>query len=44
VAFVFPSGGLVAATAIGLLLGVLAALVPARQAARMNIVRALRYE
>ena len=44
VAYVFPSGGLVAATAIGLLLGVLAALVPARQAARMNIVRALRYE
>jgi ABC-type antimicrobial peptide transport system permease subunit len=34
----------VAATAIGLLLGVVAALVPARQAARMNIVRALRYE
>ncbi|HRC77865.1 MAG TPA: FtsX-like permease family protein, partial [Kouleothrix sp.] len=44
VQYVFPSAGLVAATAIGLLLGVLAALVPARQAARMNIVRALRYE
>ncbi|MFN8502383.1 FtsX-like permease family protein [Kouleothrix sp.] len=42
VQYVFPSAGLVAATAIGLLLGVLAALVPARQAARMNIVRALR--
>ena len=44
VAYVFPAAGLVAATAIGLLLGVVAALVPARQAARMNIVRALRYE
>ena len=42
--YVFPAGGLVAAVAIGLLLGVVAALFPARQAARMNIVRALRYE
>jgi putative ABC transport system permease protein len=44
VTYVFPSTGLLAATAVGLLLGVVAALVPARQAARMNIVRALRYE
>lgn len=44
VTYVFPAAGLLAATAIGLLLGVVAALVPARQAARMNIVRALRYE
>jgi putative ABC transport system permease protein len=44
VTYVFPSSGLLAATAVGLLLGVVAALVPARQAARMNIVRALRYE
>jgi putative ABC transport system permease protein len=44
VTYVFPSAGLVAATLIGLLLGVGAALLPARQAARMNIVRALRYE
>jgi putative ABC transport system permease protein len=44
VTYVFPSAGLFAATAIGLLLGVGAALLPARQAARMNIVRALRYE
>ena len=41
---VFPAAGLLAAIAVGLLLGVVAALVPARQAARMNIVRALRYE
>ena len=44
VTYVFPAAGLLAAIAIGLLLGVAAALVPARQAARMNIVRALRYE
>lgn len=44
VAYVFPSNGLIAATVVGLLLGVVAALLPARQAARMNIVRALRYE
>jgi putative ABC transport system permease protein len=44
VTYVFPVAGLLAATAIGLLLGVVAALVPARQATRMNIVRALRYE
>jgi putative ABC transport system permease protein len=44
VTYVFPTAGLLAAMAIGLLLGVVAAVVPARQAARMNIVRALRYE
>ncbi|MBK9714613.1 MAG: ABC transporter permease [Kouleothrix sp.] len=44
VTYVFPAAGLLAAIAIGLLLGVVAALLPARQAARMNIVRALRYE
>jgi putative ABC transport system permease protein len=44
VAYVFPAAGLLAATAVGLLLGVVAAFVPARQAARMNIVGALRYE
>jgi putative ABC transport system permease protein len=35
---------LLAATAVGLLFGVLAALLPARQAARLDIIRALRYE
>ena len=44
VPYVFPYSGLVAAVAIGLILGVIAALVPARQAARMDILRALRYE
>ena len=32
------------AVAAGLLFGVLAAIIPARQAARMEIVQALRYE
>jgi putative ABC transport system permease protein len=44
VEYVFPGAGLLAATAVGLLFGVLAALLPARQAARLDIIRALRYE
>ncbi len=40
----FPPGGLVVAVAVGLIFGVIAALIPARQAAGMEIVRALRYE
>jgi putative ABC transport system permease protein len=44
VVYVFPYAGLVAAIAAGLIFGVLAALIPARQAAGMEIVRALRYE
>jgi putative ABC transport system permease protein len=42
--YAFPLAGVLAAVAAGLLFGVLAALVPARQASRMNIIRALRYE
>ena len=42
--YVFPFAGLLAATAIGLLFGVLAAIIPARQAAHMDIIRALQYE
>ena len=44
VAYVFPYTGLLAATAAGLIFGVLAALIPARQAASMEIIHALRYE
>jgi putative ABC transport system permease protein len=40
----FPLAGVVAAVVVGLLAGAAAALVPARQAARLEIVRALRYE
>ena len=40
----FPLSGVLAAIAIGLLFGVLAAIIPARQAARMDVVAALRYE
>ncbi len=40
----FPLVALLAATAAGLIFGVIAALFPARQAAKMEIVRALRYE
>jgi putative ABC transport system permease protein len=42
--YYFPLGGALAAIAIGLLFGVLAAIIPARQAAGMNVVDALRYE
>jgi putative ABC transport system permease protein len=42
--YTFPASGVIAAIAIGLLFGVLAALIPARQAAGMNVVEALRYE
>jgi len=42
--YAFPASGALAAIAIGLLFGVLAALIPARQAAGMNVVEALRYE
>ena len=44
VTFSFPYFGVVSAVAIGLLVGVVAALVPARQAAQLEIVQALRYE
>lgn len=44
IAYDFPYGGIIAALAIGILFGVAAALLPARQAASLQIVRALRYE
>ena len=42
--YYFPLSGILAAIAIGLLFGAFAALIPARQAARMNVVEALRYQ
>jgi len=42
--YVFPLGGILAGIAIGLLFGAFAALIPARQATRLNVVEALRYE
>jgi putative ABC transport system permease protein len=42
--YAFPVAGLLVAIAVGLLFGALAAVIPARQAARMEIVQALRYE
>jgi putative ABC transport system permease protein len=42
--YTLPLAGLLAAIAAGLIFGVLAALVPARQASSMEIVKALRYE
>ena len=40
----FPLSGILAGIAIGLLFGALAAFIPARQAARLNVVEAIRYE
>jgi len=42
--YFFPAAGILAAIAFGLLFGVLAAIIPARQAAKMDVVAALRYE
>lgn len=42
--YYFPLSGILAAIAIGLLFGALAAVIPARQAAGMNVVESLRYE
>jgi putative ABC transport system permease protein len=43
-AYTFPLAGVLAAIAAGLIFGVVAALMPARQASRMEIIKALRYE
>jgi putative ABC transport system permease protein len=42
--FAFPIAGMLTAVFFGLFFGALAAIVPARQAARLQIVEALRYE
>ncbi len=42
--YYFPYTGILVALAVGLLIGVGAALLPARRAARLDIVAALRYE
>ena len=42
--YVFPAGGVIAGIAVGLGFGALAAIIPARQAARLDVVQALRYE
>ena len=42
--YIFPLSGVIATAAAGLLFGALAAILPARQAAGMNVVEALRFE
>jgi len=42
--YVFPWTGIALAVVVGLLFAALASLIPARQAARMDIIRALRWE
>ncbi len=43
-AYSFPLAGILAGIAIGLIFGALAAIIPARQAARLQVVESLRYE
>ncbi len=42
--YAFPISGILAAIAIGLIFGALAAIIPTRQASRLQVVEALRYE
>jgi len=42
--YLFPASGVIAAILAGLIFGALAAVIPARQAARLDVVAALRYE
>lgn len=42
--YYFPWSGILAALAVGLAFGVFASLIPARQAAKLRVVDALRYE
>ncbi|MBN2678104.1 MAG: FtsX-like permease family protein, partial [Anaerolineaceae bacterium] len=42
--YFFPWNGIAATIVIGLTFGVLAAIIPARQASRMEIIQALHYE
>ena len=42
--YAFPASGVLVTIAAGLLFGILAAIIPARQAARLDVVQALHYE
>ena len=44
VSYIFPMAGILAAILIALVFGLLAAFIPARQASRLDVVKALRYE
>ena len=44
VSYIFPMLGILAAIVIALVFGLLAALIPSRQASRLDVVKALRYE
>ena len=42
--YTFPVGGVIAAIVIGVLLALFASILPARSAAKLDIIRALQYE
>jgi putative ABC transport system permease protein len=42
--YYFPWSGVLATVALGLVFGVLAAVIPARQATKLDVVEALRWE
>jgi putative ABC transport system permease protein len=42
--YTFPVGGVIAALIVGVLLALFASILPARSAAKLDIIRALQYE
>jgi putative ABC transport system permease protein len=42
--YTFPTGGIVTAVVVGIVFGMLAAILPARSASRLDVVEALHYE
>jgi putative ABC transport system permease protein len=44
VPYIFPVAGIIAAIVVGVILALFAGILPARSAARLNIIRALQYE
>jgi putative ABC transport system permease protein len=44
VSYFFPTEGIVVAILVGMIFGAIAAIIPSREAARLEIVRALQYE
>ena len=42
--FVFPTSGIILGLTAGIVFGLIAAIIPARQATKLQVVEALRYE
>jgi len=44
VSFTLPTGELILCAIVAVIIGILAAILPARRAARLNVLEALQYE